>query len=337
MFKGKFCFGIKSTLQTSSSVQNRWLIESFASRAALLGFIYLCVNIIYQLGYLSELGIEFGFFAILKSLPVLENFLIAAYAFLVWGFLVEMSESTYDQFFAFFKSKSWRDNKIRETRIMLMIALCILYGSLQFWYQTRSEWDIDYFISWSKYLKPQVFLAMIQPTWDFLTWPYTVLVVVLLILYFVYSNGLYRSYRRNGINQLMQSTRRKMEFHINAVTPAGMIIVCIFFLLIIPGELGRLTAGQTIRRVQGTETQRIVRIELNDVTTFCGEKLRVRNNDQIWAYSIGKNPIYHLGHLGENEIFAKFDNASANGSYNICLVSTSSIKTIVFPSRAISE
>lgn len=316
---------------SNNSQQNRWLIESFASRAALLGFVYLCVAITYQQGYLSALGIEFGLFAIAKSLPVFENFLIAAYAFIIWGFLVETSESTYDQVFSFFKPKSWRETKVWEYRFLALSFVGVIYLGLQFLYITRGEWFLPGFISTqAKYFNRVFFLNMVLPTWDYLSWTVTISAVFLLMMLFFISNQIYRQYRASGLKQLFRKQRYFMELHINAVTPAWVILSFIFLLVMVPGWLGHLTANLTIKKVQEEKIQQVKHIELTDVDSFCGEKFQsFQQNKKVWDDPGKDFSIHLLGHFGEYEIFAKIEEQTKG--YNICLVHSGSIKTIVFP------
>lgn len=313
--------------------QNRWLIESFASRAALLGFVYLSINVVYHLGYLSELGIEYGFFAIIQSLPILENFIIAIYAFTVWGIIVEMPESTYLQLFSFFKTKSWRDKKISYSRFLLTTLLVIVYIAMQIIYVTFKDGNgISRLFSSKQDFSLHFFLSMIIPSWSFLTWSGTIIFSFFVIILVFFSNNSYRKHRSSGVEQLLRESRNSMEFHISAVAPAGIIFGFCLAFLILPGYLGKLTASQTINQMRENGYQSVAYIELTEAESLCGIKLIPMNNVKVWEginnYGLS---VYHLGHLGDYEVFSISGSSSyTNQKDRICLVSSSAIVNLSF-------
>lgn len=336
----------------SSPQEKRWLVENFASRAALLGFIYVCVNIIYQQGYLSRLGFEFGLFTISRTLPLLfDNFLIAAYSFIAWGFIVEVTPSTYDQLFGFFNPISWRDHKVTRFRIIAIVGISIFYLCLHTLYLARNNQIVLSSLNWtnitSSFLAFNVvdfwafLIKLLIPTWNFINWWPSFLSVLALLILFGIPNRHYRTVRNLGLYQLLREKRRFLFSQINLVTPAYSILAGFFSLVMLPGFVGSETAYLTIKNIHAGGYQQVERIELVDVTSFCGESV-LRVEDQIiWERTRSDQFTFHLlGSIGEYDLFIKvvdrvktrnvnfIPNDSVN--YVSCLVASGVAKSIIY-------
>lgn len=313
---------------------SRWLVESFASRAALLGFIYLCVNVIYQLGYLSKLGIEFGLFSITRTFPVFENFLIAAYSFFIWGFVVETSASTYDHFFGFFKPTSWRDRKIRQYRSLTLGLLLVFYLTVHVLYLQIHSFHGENFLFWNTNLNYfRVLLLLLSPSWEFLSWRFTFFAVFSLVGVFFIFNRQYRHIRSSALRQTLAYEKSFMQFHINVISPAAMLLSGLLLLIIIPSAVGRLSADLTINDFRFGQNQEIESIELTNVSSFCGEEVVNNGPSLVWhRHDTDDFSIHFLGNFGDFDVFVKInDQNKNNNSYNVCFIEAGSIQTILFP------
>lgn len=314
----------------------RWLSESFISRATLLGFIYLCVNVIYQEGYLSGLGIEFGFFSITRTLPIFDNFFVAAYTFLIWGVIVGISSSTYDQFFSFFNMVSWRDTKVAAYRFVSITFVVLFYIFLHFIYLQKDYWLTDKFFRPEPGTNGELALRLLWPTWGFLTWKLSILSILLAMIMFLVFNAKYRSIRKTGPQQLIGFNINWMLFHINAISPAIMVLASAFFLVILPAAYGKAMANISLEKVSSDGRQEIQMIEIKDTSTFCGERVIVAEQSLVWRKNKNDNfSIHLLGHWGDSTVFAKIYHMntmkpSDEIRYNVCILSSSVVKTIIF-------
>ncbi|MBK8783160.1 MAG: hypothetical protein IPO22_15435 [Anaerolineales bacterium] len=116
------------------------------------------------------MGFEFGLFSIARTLPLLfDNFIIATYAFIAWGFITEVTSSTYDQLFGFFNPISWRDHSVAKDRIIAIVGIFVFYIGLHtgFLLQTNQVLVVSS-TNW------RIFLASIQSVgfigfWAFIT------------------------------------------------------------------------------------------------------------------------------------------------------------------------
>jgi hypothetical protein len=318
---------------------NLWLLEGFASRAALLGFIYLCINFIYQLGYLSKLGINFGLFSLTKSFPVFENFLIAFYSFLIWGALVETSGSTYDQVFGFFKPSSWRDLDTKKYRYFTLMSLAFMYFIL------RAVYLIIYGSGIYKYNLfggsgvlnfARIILLFLSPNWEFISWSVTFIFVSTLLVFFFLLKKKYRKIRSGSLLQVEDKNIRFMQFYINAISPAAAILGCLFLLIIIPSVVGRLTVDLTIYNFKFKRTQMVSYIEIVDIDTFCRANLSSNGDTYSWkSKSTDSFTMHLLGEIGEFNVFVRIEKQNKNNNilYTLCLVDSGSIKSIEFPQR----
>lgn len=332
--------------------EKRWLVENFASRAALLGFIYLCVNIIYQQGYLSRLGFEFGLFSLARTPPLLfDNFLIAAYAFIAWGFITGVTPSAYDQLFGFFNPVSWRDRSVKSYRFIAIAGVFNYYIILHAFYFLQTKQILVLPIDWSILLASIFSLNLIAfwafatklliPTWNFIFWWLSLLSVLIFLLILNLPNRRYRLIRDMGLYQLLKKNRDWMFIQINLITPALLILAGFFFLVMIPGFIGSTTAILTIKNVHASGYQQVERIELSNAASFCGEAVLSNNDTGVWEKSNGDNFAIHLlGSIGGYDLFAKVSDLPQIGSTNIiandgvsyipCLISSSATKSIVF-------
>lgn len=330
--------------------ENRWLVESFASRAALFGFIYLCVNIIYQQGYLSRLGFEFGLFSIARTFSLLfDNFLIAAYAFITWGFIIKVTPSTYDQLFGLFNPISWRDSKVSSYRFAALAFVAIIYLVLHKYYLEQSN-IIDFAaINWpvpllsapdvSFKIFRDVVSKLLIPTWGFVFWLPSVLCVTALNIGFRYLNKKYRKIRRQGLYQLLDKNHKIMFFQINLVTPALSILAGFFFLIMIPGFIGSETATLTLKNIHISNDQRVDKIELSGVSSFCDLPVVQGSNSVSWESTSSDDFTIHLlGTINEHVLFVVIRSPNTNTSTGVpksnaihitpCLVSSGTINMI---------
>lgn len=336
---------------TTKSQEKRWLVENFASRAALLAFIYLCVNIIYQQGYLSQLGFEFGLFSIARTLPLLfDNFIIATYAFIAWGFITEVTPSTYDQLFGFFNPVSWRDHSVKRYRFIAIAGVAIYYIILHAAYLLQTNQILIVPINWSALLDSIFSVNLIAfwafttklliPTWGFVFWWPSILSVLILLISFRMLNTKYRRIRNMGLYQLLKKNRNLMFIQINLITPALSILAGFFFLVMIPGFIGSITATLTIKNIYASKYQQVDKIELSNVTSFCGEVVLSNNSTAVWKKNNKDNFTIHLlGSIGGYDLFAKVADAPKIGTANIivnggvsyvpCLISSGITKSII--------
>jgi hypothetical protein len=112
----------------------REIFKNFAERVALLAAIYFWVNLIYQHSYLASLGFEFGFFSIVASLPIVSNFLVAGWAFIIWGFVSEIQNSSYQQFIGLFNLSTWRQKNVLILRMSVVLFIIGYYVLAQLVY-----------------------------------------------------------------------------------------------------------------------------------------------------------------------------------------------------------
>ncbi len=310
----------------------RWLVNSWASRAAVFAAIYLCVNITYQQGYLAFLGIQFGLFSITKTLPVFDNFIMVAYALLIWGFVMEVSPSAYDQFFGFFRVRSWREGKVILQRNLAIDLIVIYFFILKFWFLHQGSWPPRVIIAeLGRNMNFHFFVEMLAPTWELVTWDWSMISILLLVPVFIALVVRYRRVRSMGLLQALPSQLKFMEFHINAVTPAAFALGGLFLLVMFPGWAGRLTAKLTIQDMQSANIQEIKEIALQDGGDFCGEGVRPDRDTVVWKSTASDNFTMHLlGALGNFDIFVRVnkDNRDVYAPH-ACLVNASAIHSIL--------
>lgn len=316
---------------------NLWLLEGFASRAALLGFIYLCINFIYQLGYLSKLGINFGLFSLTKSFPVFENFLIAFYSFVIWSALVETSGSTYDQVFGFFKPTSWRDSSIKKYRYYTLATLAFLYLLLRaFYLLIYGSGVYNLFGSGGTLDFARTFLLLLSPNWEFISWSVTFFSVSCLIGVFFLIKRRYRKIRSSSLLQVSDKNIKFMQVYINAISPAAAVLGCLLLLIIIPSAVGRLTVDLAIYNFKFKRTQVVSSIETVDASSFCRVNLVSNGTTYSWkSKSTDDFSLHLLGEIGEFNVFVRVEKQNKNNNilYAVCLVDSGSIKSIGFPQR----
>ena len=329
-----------SNLSTTTSPHPElWLVESFASRAGLLAIIYLCVNVVYQEGYLYKLGFEFGFFSITKTLPIFDNFLVAFYAFVIWGVLISTASSTYDQFFSLFNMKAWRDTSVASHRVIAIVFVAVFYFMLHNIYLQKDYWSGEKLYDPAQGTGgsgPDLILRLLWPTWGFVTWGGSLLAVIFVLAIFGYSNLRYRMIRGGGLNQLIGNNINRMMFHLDIISPAGMLLGALFLLIMVPASYGKAMADISLGKIRSGHQQEIALIELDHTQSFCGEQINSEGTTTIWRkMAQNESTIHLLGHWGDSLVFAKIGSQDAartlnKKDYSICILPSSVVKMIVF-------
>jgi Na+-transporting methylmalonyl-CoA/oxaloacetate decarboxylase gamma subunit/nitrate reductase NapE component len=275
-----------------SGGRQRGLLDQFLARSALLASIYLVVNVLHQQAYLDYLGLRIGLWPIASALPLLSNFFVGLYSFIIWAIITRLPDTWFNHLAEITNLATWRNSETWSLRIggLTVVFLLLISSNILFLStvggQPLSAWNI------------------VWPTGEYFAWVGTAVIFSFIFaLICAVSMISYIKIRDQGLHQLVPKKRRSMRFLINSSLPACLLLMLITVFLVIPSWYGAKRAQNDIRRLAEYEYQLVRRLELQHPS--CDLHVIKISDHYVWTQVSSDPKIQYLGRLLNMHLFLK--------------------------------
>jgi len=221
----------------TSDARRRGILEDLLARSALLVIIYAVINVVYQQSYLNYLGFHVGLWPVATVLPLLTDFLVAFYAFILWVFLTRMPDRWFNAVAELFNLGTWRD---WHAWLFRGVSICAVYLFLLF----VSALDIL-----RQKRTPLFWRDVLFPTQELFNQTWVLALFGLLSLTFMAILWYYRQIRRLGIRQVTPARRSQARMFLNGILPGGMLVLMAIAFLVAPSWYGRQRAVADLQKL----------------------------------------------------------------------------------------
>lgn len=306
----------------TTGVRRRGILDDFLARSALLVMIYAVVNVVYQQSYLNYLGFRVGLWPIATALPLLTDFLIAFYAFMIWLFLARFPNRWFDTVAELFNLGTWRD---RETWLFRGLSLFLAYLVFRF----TSSYDII-----SRRLTSPTQREMLFPAQELFSQLSALVVFGLFCLAFLLGVGYYRYIRSLGIRQATPTRRWHARLFLNGMLPGGLLILMATVFLIFPSWYGRQRARLDVRRLAEEDLQVVSNLALVG-DPVCHMPQPLPGSPTSGAVQAPTQRLHFLGRLQDLYLLLVVEKQAPSSTpgdtvpaFYPCLVSASSLRSV---------